>query len=176
MAKLVDTVTDGSATFKVRRMVVADAQPDTNNTNLFLCADKSWKTVPTPDLSNITTKRVNYNSSTVTITGSSATINCTDISDLTPVVATSFTGTATLSFPSIWTSYVGKLRIICFMVSTGSTAPSLTFSGAGGVTGYGLSEVSLTASSINFVYAVVDVASSSVMKIYWYQGATISLS
>lgn len=194
MAKLVDTITDGTATFKVRKMVVADAQPETNNDRLFLCADKSWKEIPetsTPDYdfmldgtnSAMRIGRVQY--FVTTQTGSSTEIPVGGVTettgnDVVDLDCSSYTGTITIQFQpgDAWFTGSPSSRIICFRIKTGSTAPSLASSQSSGftLTTYGLSDISLEANKLQYVYVDYTCVGSSTFTATFYAGASISLS
>lgn len=181
----VDSVTDGSAVFKVRKMVVADEQPTIDNSNLFLCADKTWKVVPEiTDMSTVvdtTNKLVNVSGVTfsehdVTYTSSTAAVDIDGTCGVYNVNYTDATGTNVLVLTvkdSAWNFDTGKSKIIRVRVTVTSVAPAMRIDlETSTVTIIGLDNVSLKASLFNYVYLELKNVSSSERIIYCYPGTS----
>lgn len=181
----IDSVTDGSAVFKVRKMVVADEQPTIDNSNLFLCADKTWKVVPgTTDVSTIvdtTNTLVNVNGVTfsesdVTYTSSSSEVEIDGAYGVYNVNYTDTTGSNTLVFAvkdSVWNFDTGRSKIIRVRVAVASVAPVMRVDlETKTATITDLDKVSLKTGLLNYVYLELKNVSSSERIIYCYPGTS----
>jgi hypothetical protein len=181
----IDFVTDGSAVFKVRKMVVADEQPTIDNSNLFLCADKTWKVVPgTTDTSTIvdsTNALVNVNGVTVserdvTYASSTAAVDIDGTCGVYNVNYTDTTGNNILVLTvkdSAWNFDTGRSKIIRVRVTVASVAPAMRVElETSTATIIGLDKVSLKASLFNYVYLELKNVSSSERIIYCYPGTS----
>lgn len=179
---LVDTITDGSAIFKIRKMVIADEQPSTDNSNLFLCADKTWKAVDGSSsevlsVVDTTNKIVNVNGIAVsefdtTYTSTSEYVELISSFGVANITYTDTSGANILVIyvgDSAWNFESGKSKIYRIRITVTSVAPALRIIGNVN-TVVGLSDISLKASKVNYVYLELKKASDTDYIVYCYPG------